>query len=47
MSLELPVFVGLVFLIGAVGVAIGILLIGPRLDRWAARNDEEADGKRD
>jgi hypothetical protein len=47
MSLELPVFVGLVLLIGAAGVAIGILLIGPRLDRWAARNDEEADGERD
>ena len=26
-------------MIGAAGVAIGILLIGPRLDRWAARDD--------
>ena len=47
MSLNLIVFFGLVLLIGAAGVAIGILLIGPRLDRWAARNDEEADGERD
>jgi len=46
-SLNLLVFIGLVLLIGAAGVAIGILLIGPRLDRWAARNDEEADGERD
>jgi hypothetical protein len=46
-TLELLLFAGLVLVIGAAGVAIGILLIGPRLDRWAARNDEEADGKRD
>jgi hypothetical protein len=44
---EVMVFLGLVLVIGAAGVAIGILLIGPRLDRWAARDDDEADGKRD
>ena len=47
MSLTLLLFVGLVLVVGAAGVAIGILLIGPRLDRWAARNHEEADDKRD
>ena len=47
MTPELILFLGLVLLIGAAGVAVGILLIGPRLDRWAARKDEEADGKRD
>ena len=47
MSPELLLFLGLVLLVGAAGVAIGILLIGPRLDRWAARDDEEADGERD
>lgn len=47
MSPELLVFLGLVLLIGAAGVAIGILVIGPRLDRWAERHDEEADGRRD
>ena len=47
MSPELILFVGIVVVAGAAGVAIGILLIGPRLDRWAARDDEEADGERD
>jgi hypothetical protein len=47
MSVSLLIFLGLVLVIGAAGVAIGILLIGPRLDRWAERNDEEADGERD
>jgi hypothetical protein len=46
-SVGLVVFVGLVLVIGAAGVAIGILLIGPRLNRWAERDDEEADGERD
>lgn len=46
MSVALLVFLGLVLVVGAAGVAIGILLIGPRLDRWAQRN-EEADDKRD
>jgi hypothetical protein len=46
-SLELLVFLGLVLVIGAAGVAIGILLIGPRLNRWAERYDDEADGERD
>jgi len=45
-SLTLLLFVGLVLVVGAAGVAIGILLIGPRLDRWAERH-EEADDKRD
>ncbi len=47
MNVNLLVFVGLVLVIGAAGVAIGILLIGPRLNRWAERQDEEADGERD
>ena len=47
MTPDLILFLGLVLVIGAAGVAIGILLIGPRLNRWAARDDEEADGKRD
>lgn len=47
MSFGLVVFLGLVLVIGAAGVAIGILLIGPRLDRWAERDHEEADGERD
>jgi hypothetical protein len=46
-SVSLLLFLGLVLVIGAAGVAIGILLIGRRLDRWAARNDEEGDGERD
>jgi uncharacterized membrane protein SpoIIM required for sporulation len=44
---ELILFLAIVLVAGAAGVAIGILLIGPRLDRWAERHDEEADGKRD
>jgi hypothetical protein len=47
MSINLLLFLGLVLIIAAAGVAIGILLIGPRLDRWAARDDEEADGEHD
>lgn len=47
MSPELILFVAIVLVAGAAGVAIGILLIGPRLDRWAQRQDEEADGERD
>jgi hypothetical protein len=47
MSPGLLVFLGLVLVIAAAGVAIGILLIGPRLDRWAQRDDEEADDERD
>ena len=46
MSLQLVLFVGLVLVVGAVGVAIGILLIGPRLNRWVER-DDEADGRSD
>jgi hypothetical protein len=46
-SASLLIFLGLVLVIGAAGVAIGILLIGPRLNRWAERDDEEADGERD
>jgi hypothetical protein len=46
-SVGLVVFVGLVLAVGAAGVAIGILLIGPRLNRWAERDDDEADGERD
>jgi hypothetical protein len=46
-SLDLLVFLGLVLVVGGAGVAIGILLIGPRLNRWVERNDEEADGGRD
>jgi uncharacterized membrane protein SpoIIM required for sporulation len=44
---ELILFLAIALVAGAAGVAIGILLIGPRLDRWAERHDEEADGKRD
>jgi hypothetical protein len=46
-SAELVLFVGLVLLVGAAGIAIGILVIGPRLNRWAERQDKEADGRRD
>jgi hypothetical protein len=47
MSAELILFLGLVLLVGGAGVAIGILVIGPRLNRWTERRDEEADGRRD
>ena len=47
MSLQLVLFVGLVLVVGAAGVAIGILLISPRLNRWVERDDEEADGRSD
>lgn len=47
MSVELLLFAGLVLVVGAAGVAIGILLIGPRLNRWVERQDEEADGRPD
>jgi len=47
MSLELIVVLGIALVAGAGGVAIGILLIGPRLDRWAQRDDEEANGEPD
>jgi hypothetical protein len=46
-SVEVVFFLGLVLVVGAAGIAIGILLIGPRLNRWADRHDEEADGRRD
>jgi hypothetical protein len=47
MTLQLVLFIGLVVLVGVAGVAIGILLIGPRLNRWVDRDDEEADGRSD
>jgi hypothetical protein len=46
-SVEVVFFLGLVLVVGAGGIAIGILLIGPRLNRWAERDDDEADGRRD
>ena len=47
MSGELIVVLGIALVAGAAGIAIGILVIGPRLDRWATKDDEEADGGRD
>jgi len=47
MSLELVVVLVIALVAGAGGVAIGILLIGPRLDRWARRDAEEANGDPD
>jgi hypothetical protein len=37
---ELIVFGAVVLVAGVAGVAIGILLIGPRLDRWVEQDDE-------
>lgn len=36
-------FVAVTALIGAAGVAIGMLLIAPRLARWTERDDDSAD----
>jgi hypothetical protein len=47
MSAQLLLFAGLVVLVAVAGIAIGILLIGPRLNRWVERDDEEADGRSD
>jgi hypothetical protein len=44
---DLLVFGALVLVAVVGGVAIGILVIGPPLDRWAAKDDEEADDRRD
>jgi hypothetical protein len=30
--------------VGAVGVVVGILVIGPRLTRWMDRDEEAGDG---
>jgi len=37
-------FLLLTAVVGAVGVAVGILLIGPRLTRWMDRDEEPGDG---
>jgi hypothetical protein len=44
---EIIFVLGIALVAGVAGIAIGILVIGPRLDRWAAKDDEEADGGRD
>jgi len=43
---ELLVFLVLVAVVAAGGVAVGMLVIAPRLDRWAERDAEptEEDG---
>ena len=47
MTTDLIVFGAIVIAAAVGGVAIGILLIGPRLNRWVERDDEEADDRRD
>lgn len=37
-------FVIVASVVGVIGVAIGILVIGPRLTRWAERDEEPGDG---
>jgi hypothetical protein len=41
---EVLLFAGIVAIVAVVGAAIGILLIAPRLTRFAERDEDPSDG---
>jgi hypothetical protein len=40
----LLVFLGVTAVVGVLGVAVGMLLIAPRLSRWVERDEDAGDG---
>jgi hypothetical protein len=41
---DLAGLLAVALLVGAVGVAVGMLVVGPRLTRWMDRDEEAGDG---